>query len=163
MTDGSNSPDVGRSHSSAPEDLVVDFLNTLDVEYETDELTTLDELARWAGERDLEPGDLDQTIALRTALREIASGRQAELPRIALHPVLDDGAVGFAPTALAESVLAAVVDLSAQGRFRRIRLCRADDCALAFYDHSRNSSRTWCAMGDCGNREKARAYRSRQR
>jgi predicted RNA-binding Zn ribbon-like protein len=45
----------------------------------------------------------------------------------------------------------------------RIKLCRADDCGWLFVDSSRNRSRRWCDMSDCGNRAKARRFRARQR
>ncbi len=45
----------------------------------------------------------------------------------------------------------------------RVRLCDADDCGWLFVDASRNRSRRWCDMSDCGNRAKARRYRQRQR
>nr|WP_238993230.1 CGNR zinc finger domain-containing protein [Nocardioides caldifontis] len=45
-------------------------------------------------------------------------------------------------------------------------MCAADDCAWAYYDHSRNRSRNrsrnWCELG-CGNKAKTRAYRERLR
>lgn len=46
---------------------------------------------------------------------------------------------------------------------KRLRLCRADDCGWLFVDVSRNRSRRWCDMSDCGNREKARRFRTRTR
>ncbi len=45
----------------------------------------------------------------------------------------------------------------------RLKLCDADDCGWLFVDGSRNRSRRWCDMSDCGNRAKARRYRERQR
>jgi predicted RNA-binding Zn ribbon-like protein len=45
----------------------------------------------------------------------------------------------------------------------RLKACPADDCLWAFYDHSRNRSGTWCEMGECGNRAKARRYRERHK
>ena len=42
-----------------------------------------------------------------------------------------------------------------------VRRCLAQDCSWFFLDRSRNHSRRWCAMGDCGNRAKARRRRSR--
>jgi predicted RNA-binding Zn ribbon-like protein len=44
-----------------------------------------------------------------------------------------------------------------------MKACRAEDCRWAFYDRSRNRSRAWCSMRECGNRAKARSYRARQR
>ena len=45
----------------------------------------------------------------------------------------------------------------------RLKACPAEDCHWAFYDHSRNRSGTWCEMGECGNRAKARRFRERHR
>jgi predicted RNA-binding Zn ribbon-like protein len=43
----------------------------------------------------------------------------------------------------------------------RVKLCRADDCGWLFVDASRNRSRRWCDMSDCGNRAKAQRFRAR--
>jgi predicted RNA-binding Zn ribbon-like protein len=40
----------------------------------------------------------------------------------------------------------------------RLGLCEADTCGWLFLDTSRNHSRRWCDMGDCGNRAKARRH-----
>jgi predicted RNA-binding Zn ribbon-like protein len=45
----------------------------------------------------------------------------------------------------------------------RLRTCAHPDCVLRFYDDSKNGSRRWCSMSDCGNRAKATAYLGRQR
>jgi len=47
-------------------------------------------------------------------------------------------------------------DLLAAGDLTRLRQC-ADDrgCGWLFMDSSRNRSRRWCSMDDCGNRAKA--------
>ena len=58
--------------------------------------------------------------------------------------------------------LAIVARAAADGTWERLKVCPADDCRWAFYDFSRNHSRTWCSMSSCGNRAKARSYRSRQ-
>ena len=44
----------------------------------------------------------------------------------------------------------------------RLKLCEADDCGWIFIDASRNRSRRWCDMSDCGNRAKVRRYRRRR-
>jgi predicted RNA-binding Zn ribbon-like protein len=54
------------------------------------------------------------------------------------------------------------VVLSIQGRISRIKLCQSETCRMAFYDQSRNGSRSWCSMEICGNRAKARTFRARQ-
>lgn len=43
----------------------------------------------------------------------------------------------------------------------RLRECAASDCQLLFFDTSRPNSRRWCSMQHCGNRAKARTFRSR--
>jgi predicted RNA-binding Zn ribbon-like protein len=55
-------------------------------------------------------------------------------------------------------------DLLVSGDLRRVGKC-ADDrgCGWLFLDTSRNHSRRWCDMKDCGNRAKARGYQRRIR
>jgi predicted RNA-binding Zn ribbon-like protein len=45
----------------------------------------------------------------------------------------------------------------------RVKECAADTCNWLFLDRSRNRSRRWCDMKDCGNRAKARRYLARKR
>jgi predicted RNA-binding Zn ribbon-like protein len=45
----------------------------------------------------------------------------------------------------------------------RLRQCGGDDCGWLFLDRSRNRSRQWCTMEDCGNLAKVRRFRARQR
>ena len=45
----------------------------------------------------------------------------------------------------------------------RLRECAADNCALIFFDDSRSGRRRWCAPQRCGDRTRARDYRSRQK
>jgi len=40
-----------------------------------------------------------------------------------------------------------------------VRQCRGDNCGWLFIDSSKNHSRCWCDMRDCGNREKVRRHR----
>ena len=44
-----------------------------------------------------------------------------------------------------------------------VRECESETCAWLFLDRTRNHSRRWCDMGDCGNRAKARRFRERRR
>jgi predicted RNA-binding Zn ribbon-like protein len=44
----------------------------------------------------------------------------------------------------------------------RIRECASDTCGWLFVDTSKNKSRRWCDMADCGNRAKARRHYRRQ-
>ena len=45
----------------------------------------------------------------------------------------------------------------------RIRQCQGDNCGWLFLDSSRNHSRCWCDMRDCGNRAKVRRHRLKRR
>jgi predicted RNA-binding Zn ribbon-like protein len=45
----------------------------------------------------------------------------------------------------------------------RLRECGGDGCGWLFVDRSRNRSRRWCTMDDCGNVSKVRRFRERRR
>jgi predicted RNA-binding Zn ribbon-like protein len=47
------------------------------------------------------------------------------------------------------------------GDFSRLRECGGEQCGWLFEDTSRNRSRQWCHMQDCGNRAKVRRFRTR--
>ncbi|GAA4728186.1 CGNR zinc finger domain-containing protein [Phytohabitans rumicis] len=149
--------------------LVGAFVNTLDVEEGTDEL------AQWLAARGpVEPGDADLALALRTALRAELTDHdgavRAELDRLAAGLPLRarftaDGvelaAVGAGVRGALASVVAEVVLAEREGAWTRLKICREDTCQYAFYDWSKNSSKTWCGAS-CGNRNKTRAYRQRR-
>jgi predicted RNA-binding Zn ribbon-like protein len=44
----------------------------------------------------------------------------------------------------------------------RLRQCRGDLCGWFFLDASRNGTRHWCDMRDCGNRAKVKRFRERR-
>jgi predicted RNA-binding Zn ribbon-like protein len=59
------------------------------------------------------------------------------------------------------------VALSAESYFTtadltRLHSCPGEECGWLFEDQTRNRSRQWCDMGDCGNVAKVRRFRSRQ-
>ncbi len=60
------------------------------------------------------------------------------------------------PLALSGAELLSAGDLS------RLRQCGGEECGWMFLDTSRNRSRQWCAMNDCGNLAKVRRFRQRQ-
>jgi len=72
-----------------------------------------------------------------------------------------DGAARLVADDVVGELLAIVARAQADGTWQRMKACPA--CGWAFYDRSRNRSRTWCAMAICGNRAKARSYRARHR
>ena len=55
-------------------------------------------------------------------------------------------------------------DLLTSGRaLANIRQCQGDNCGWLFLDSTRNHSRCWCDMRDCGNRAKVRRHRLRKK
>ena len=55
------------------------------------------------------------------------------------------------------------VDLMTSAELSRVGQCADDQCGWLFLDLSRNRSRRWCSMKDCGNRAKARRHYRRLR
>ena len=49
------------------------------------------------------------------------------------------------------------------GDFSRLRECSGEACGWLFEDTTRNRSRQWCHMQDCGNLAKVRRFRTRLR
>ncbi len=60
-------------------------------------------------------------------------------------------------------VVRSAADLLTSADLARVRQCAGDPCGWLFIDSSRNHSRRWCSMEDCGNRAKARRHYRRQR
>jgi predicted RNA-binding Zn ribbon-like protein len=54
-------------------------------------------------------------------------------------------------------------DLLINGDLTRIRRCVNDVCNWLYLDTSRNRTRQWCVMKDCGNVAKVRRFRAKQR
>ncbi|HEX3650496.1 MAG TPA: CGNR zinc finger domain-containing protein [Pseudonocardiaceae bacterium] len=157
--------------------LVVAFLNTLDVEQGTDVLDDMGRWREWCVSQDLAPPPAGLPLAevvthvrsVRDCLRDaVVDGRApvadsvrhtGGLVRVELHRGV--------PTLVASDpvggVLASSARLAVLGEWDRVKICPAEDCRWAFFDHSRNRSRTWCSMRVCGNRTKARNWRERAR
>ena len=132
-----------------------DFVNTADLEGGTDDLD--------------DPAAREVREAIRALLRA-NNGIDADVKTASA--VLEQAArrtdlrVGFAGGKLvfesADAVLTAVAEAMADGSWTRLKACRSDTCQFAFVDTARNRSRRWCDMAVCGNREKARRFRSRR-
>lgn len=170
-------------------DLVMDFVNTRDDDEGTDALASPELGQEWLGQSGL-PGagarpsvdELERLVSLREAVRGLlranntgappppdglaALNRAASQTRFGLRFDGEGGeivaAAGGIDAAVAE-LLAIIHESMRAGNWPRLKVCYAHDCVWAFYDHSRNRSATWCRMEECGNREKARTYRERQR
>jgi predicted RNA-binding Zn ribbon-like protein len=172
----------------APGDLalVQRLVNTADLETGSDDLGDTDALAAWlatAGlaspEERFDEAGRKRIVELREALRALLLANHGERPdrhavaaldRAAYLVVTFDagGRARLAPAGdgvdrVLGTVLAIVAHAQADGSWQRLKACPGERCGWAFYDGSRNRSRTWCAMSVCGNRSKARSYRARQR
>lgn len=60
-------------------------------------------------------------------------------------------------------VARSAADLLASAKIDRARQCADERCGWLFLDMSRNRSRRWCSMEECGNRNKAREYYRRRK
>jgi predicted RNA-binding Zn ribbon-like protein len=177
--------------SSPPHNLqlVIDFVNTLDVEAGEDRADTPAHLAEWLDEHGLRAVDepelsareLTQAVELRESLRSVLVGHShrgeaadaaQHLEEVAAQGQLGvrfagDGAIQIAPRAegypaVLAQLLVPVARAAMDGTWARMKACVSDDCRWAFYDSSRNRSGRWCDMAVCGNREKVRTYRSKR-
>ena len=61
------------------------------------------------------------------------------------------------------SVAQSATDLLTASECTRVKECGTDNCNWLFLDASKNKSRRWCEMKECGNREKARRHYARKR
>ncbi len=124
--------------------------------------------------------DLDLAVKVRDALRSAAFSNSSpargrsdaagvcfdELPLVlrigeASKPELasrDGGVKGALGRILADVAVAA-----SKGTWARMKICAAEDCRWAYYDHSKGRTGRWCAMETCGNRHKTRRYRQKRR
>jgi predicted RNA-binding Zn ribbon-like protein len=174
----------------APTELAVieAFVNTVDFEDGEEALSIPAELSAWLAEHDLaEPGetfsheDLAAAIDVREALRALLLANNhgelepaapatltAAADRARLTVAVDEhGHAHVEPRAAGIGrvfgrLLGIVARAQAEGTWERLKACPWDTCHVAFYDHSRNHSRTWCSMAVCGNRAKAQTYRRRE-
>ena len=63
---------------------------------------------------------------------------------------------------LRQALIADAVDLLSGTAQARIKRCPAHDCRWLFFDTSRNGTRRWCAMADCGVKDKVQRFRRKQ-
>ncbi len=68
-------------------------------------------------------------------------------------------------TLILDRLALAAVDLLRTMDLGRLKVCPIEEggCGWLFLDRSRNRSRRWCAMADCGNRVKSRRLSQRRR
>jgi predicted RNA-binding Zn ribbon-like protein len=178
---------LNKINLEAEADLLVSFVNTRDLEEETDSIADPEQLKAWIAEQTGEyvglPGteDLEGVLALRESLRHLLRANNGvEVAEEDLAPLREAAERSRYRTAISPAghltlvparadlsgfearLLLAVERIQAQGHWPRLKACTDKACQWAFYDTTRNRSRTWCSMEECGNREKTRRYRARR-
>ena len=126
-------------------------------------------------------GDLRAAVELRRAIRAFlqATPQERAGDKASAHQltaasrkfplmlvVSDDGAVVLEPVPGSSAlgrVLAQMIGLAETGRLARLKTCATEECRWVFFDRSKPANRHWCSSARCGNRQKTRAYRRRQR
>ena len=124
---------------------------------------------------------LDEAVRVRSALRSIiesiAERRAVDPAALATLRVACAEAIENAEPVIATSRLSwtwpaksersllwetscAAVDLLRSPAVDRVKLCPG--CGFAFLDTTKNGSRRWCSMADCGTDEKARRFVARR-
>lgn len=108
--------------------------------------------------------DRAAAAALVNAILAVAATR----PYLAKHDGLDWHLHVTEPEApLAKRIAAEAamgfLEVIRSDNLARLRTCAAQGCHHVLVDLSRNSSRLYCATGNCGNRTNVAAYRARRR
>ncbi|MCP3168677.1 CGNR zinc finger domain-containing protein [Myxococcus qinghaiensis] len=165
--------------------LLLDFVNTLDVEKLVDAVPSSDALATWCRARGLlspaetfSPESFKAAIEAREALRAVLLSHTGEplppselrtLDRVAAASPLT---LGFGPDGVRlraagtggwkalGGLFAAIVSTQQDGHWPRMKVCAAGACQEAFFDTSKNRSGRWCSMAVCGNRTKLQRFRA---
>ena len=157
-------------------DLLVAFVNTLDLDEGTDELADPERLQAWVEEQAGEylpvpdEGAHARVLELRESMRALFrannGGEAAEGDLAALREAAErsryrttlgpGGELTIAParadlSGFEARLLLAIERLQAQGAWPRLKACTDESCQWAF------------SMEECGNREKTRRYRARGR
>ncbi len=166
VTGGECNPYLPYAGYMTPEDLLLGFLNSVDVDEGTDEMADLASWRAWVAGRDEysdlpapTPATLRQARELRTYLRAVALGAEPPDPAPRVGVTVDLAGGRLTGDTVPARVAAAVATLAAEDRLSRVKICAAVDCRGGFYDRSRNHSRQWCSMAVCGNRAKVRNHR----
>jgi predicted RNA-binding Zn ribbon-like protein len=169
-------------------EIIRSFINTGDLDTGDEHLADPAALAAWLSEHGLaatEPptrAELQRAIGLREALRALAAHNAGEPASADALAAIEQqrkrsklgvvfGADGSAPIVAGAAgidlalgqLLAIVATAMHEGTWPRLKACADPTCRWAFYDSSRSHRRAWCSMEVCGNRNKVRAYRQRQR
>ncbi len=170
--------------------LVQAFVNTRDLEEESDLLNDIDAASAWlldAGllspDATLSAADLEQAQTVRESIRRLLEPGDGDLSSGAVlgpmreladtHPlrlwVGDHGMLALENPRHSNlgdglfDLLLIIRQAQQDGSWSRLKICANPDCRWAFYDRSRNQQGNWCNMALCGNRLKNRHLRARRR
>ena len=175
-----------RQTASGDIGLVQAFVNTVDLQDGPEMLEDANTLKTWLvakglldGSQPVDGSDLRHAIALREAIRGVigantgsrvypvdtatlneAAGASGLRMRFGADgkPRLEPEAAGV--VAAMGRIVATLYSAMDDESWTRLKLCSSQACRWAFYDRSKNHSSRWCTMASCGNREKARRFRS---
>lgn len=169
--------------------LVQAFVNTTDLQDGPEELEDPNTLQSWLVAKGLlgssqaaDAPDLKHAIALREAIRNVIGANSgsrvypvdvATLNGAAIASGLRmrfgaDGKARLEPESpgvvgAMGRIVATLYSAMEDPDWTRLKLCSSQSCRWAFYDRSKNHSSRWCTMASCGNREKARRFRSQSK
>ncbi len=165
----------GRDHLTSPAALLawVRRASLLD-EAEAAQVAVTWERVPGAGSKDLR-ASIDVRESLFTAVTALLDSRTPDFAQVtarwakaAPHAALQmtpEGARLRAAPLIPDRLAFAAMDLLTELDLTRLRACPIDagGCGWLFLDHSRNNSRRWCVMADCGNAVKSRKLTQRRR
>jgi predicted RNA-binding Zn ribbon-like protein len=169
--------------------LVQSFVNTVDLQDGPEELRDPNTLKTWLVARRLmdpshpvDEGDLRNAIAVRESIRGVIGANSgfsvypidlATLNQAANASRLRmrfgaDGRARLEPetrgvVGAMGRLVATLYSAMQEEEWSRLKLCNNDACRWAFYDRSKNHSSRWCTMASCGNKMKARRFRTQHK
>jgi predicted RNA-binding Zn ribbon-like protein len=165
------------------------FINTADVMRHSDEIADPAALGAWFEKHGLSVGpetptaaDVRRAAELREALRRLIltnSGAPVDREAVEIaNRAIRSAQLSFTFQCESEGrfepaargvdgalgrIVGYVAEAMSHGTWSRMKACLDEDCVWSYYDYSKNRSARWCNMGSCGNRNKARTFRSKHR
>jgi predicted RNA-binding Zn ribbon-like protein len=96
----------------------------------------------------------DELVEARTHERLVGSEKRFTWQWVGSEAALDQ---------MLWSIAYSAAEFLSEADLSRLHECGGEECGWLFEDTSRNRSRQWCHMQDCGNRAKVRRFRTRLR
>jgi predicted RNA-binding Zn ribbon-like protein len=169
--------------------LVQSFVNTIDLQDGPEDLKDPNTLKAWLVARGLmdasqpvDESDLRNAIAVRESIRGVIGANSgfaiypidlATLNQAAAASRLRmrfgaDGRARLEPetrgvVGAMGRIVATLFSVMRDEEWARLKLCNNDACRWAFFDRSKNHSSRWCTMASCGNKMKARRFRTQHK